>query len=285
MAHLANIIVPAWNEAGVISGLLGRLAQASGEGGFRVIVVANACTDDTAAVARQTDPHALVIETPIGGKSHAMNLGYSACLPDLPVVCVDADLAVSEAAIQALISPLQTGAAQAACGRMEVDLAKASGLVKAFYKAWALNPYFAKGKFGGLFAVSGDAAKRVFPLPEVTADDEWVRRSFAEQDRAFVPDCCFVAKAPLDLATLIRLRRRSLRGARAVRAAVGQTASENSVGTMIRAALPRPTLWPAMAVYAAVMILVRLQLKLEPESARTRWERDQGNRAHKAHAK
>jgi hypothetical protein len=159
------------------------------------------------------------------------------------------------------------------------DLSASSWPVRAFYKAWALNPYFGRGKFGGLFALSPNGAARVFPLPAVTADDEWVRRAFEAQDISFVPESRFVAKAPQDVATLIRLRRRSLRGARAVRSAVGHNQSEGSAKAMLRHAAPRPSLWLPMAIYIAVMLLVRLQLRLEPASAKTLWERDTANRS------
>jgi hypothetical protein len=161
---------------------------------------------------------------------------------------------------------------------MVPDVGRSSWTVRAFYKAWALNPYFSKGKFGGMFALSAEGAGRVFPLPRVTADDEWVRRAFAPAERAFVSGSRFFARAPKDLATLIRLRRRSLRGARAVRAVVGQTASENSVGIMLSQALIRPGLWPGMLIYILVMGIVRWQLKHETPAAQAVWERDTGNR-------
>jgi hypothetical protein len=187
--------------------------------------------------------------------------------------------------ILALITPLINGSAHASCGKMVPDVSGSSWAVRAFYKAWALNPYFTKGKFGGMFALSAEGAGRVFPLPCVTADDEWVRRAFVPAERAFVSDSRFFARAPKDLATLIRLRRRSLRGARAVRAAVGQTASENSVGIMLSQALLRPGLWPGLVIYIMVMGIVRWQLTRETPAAQAVWERDTGNRTSEARLK
>ncbi len=283
MTALATILIPAWNEATVIARLLRQLAPAAGQ--FRVIVIANACTDDTAAVARAANPHAIVLETPVAGKAKAMNLGYQSALPGLPVVCLDADLAVTVDDIRNLIAPLQDGRALAACGRMLPDDSRSTWAVRAFYRAWALNPYFTQGKFGGLFALSAEGADRLFPLPPVTADDEWVRRAFAAADRAYVPDCRFHARAPRDLATLIHLRRRALRGARAVRAVLGQTGAEGSVGAMLSKAALRPALWLDMAVYVAVMAVVRVQLCTEPADRAARWERDTGNRTAKVPVK
>lgn len=136
-----------------------------------------------------------------------------------------------------------------------------------------------------MFALSAQGAIRVFPLPRMTADDEWVRCAFAPAERAFLPASRFVARAQKDIATLIRLRRRSLRGARALRAVVGQTASENSLGTMLSQAIRRPDLWVGMLVYIVIMGIVRLQLKIETEEAQTVWERDTGNRTAEARIK
>ncbi len=285
MTPLANVLIPAWNEGNLIAGLLIRLARATSEGQFRVIVIANACTDDTAEVARRANPSAMVLETPEGGKANAMNLGYKAAVPGVPVVCVDADLVVTADDILALITPLINGTAHAACGQMVPDVGGSSWAVRAFYQAWALNPYFAKGKFGGMFGLSAHGASRVFPLPRVTADDEWVRRAFAPEERAFVASSRFFARAPKDLATLIRLRRRALRGARAVRAVVGQTGSENSIGLMLSQVLRRPILWPGTVIFILVMGLVRWQLNRETLAEHAVWERDTGNRTSEARIK
>jgi len=275
---LATILIPAWNEGTVIARTLTCLQDGMARGRLRIVVIANACTDDTAAVARRAALVALVLETPLAGKCHAMNLGLAYAEPGATVVCLDADLDVSAAGVLALIEPLRNGTALAACGRMDVDTTGASFLVRAWVRAWRLNPYFARGKFGGLFALSPMGVDRVFPLPALTADDEWMRRAFAPGEVAFVPACTFTARAPRTLGALIQTRRRSLRGARAI-TAMGRTAPQGEgARAMLRAALPQPHLWFAMAVYVAVMVWVRLLLATERPAAIPRWERDQTNR-------
>ncbi len=270
MTARASVLIPAWNEAGVIAQTLTALRDPR----LHLIVIANACTDATAAVARGAAPQSLVLETARSGKTHALNLGLTHALPGLPIVCLDADLATTPEMILSLVAALDP--ALAACGRMDVDASRSSMLVRAYMRGWALNPYFRNGKFGGLFALSAAGAARVFPLPEVTADDEWIRRSFAPDEMAFVAACSFTARAPRDLATLIRVRRRSLRGARAVQAA--GLPADGGLKSMVKRALLRPSLWGDFAVFAAVMALVRVQLALEPCAARTAWERDTTNR-------
>ena len=268
---VATVLVPAWNEASVIRRTLSGLLASAGADTLRIVVIANACTDATAAAARMAAPQALVLETPVPGKCNALNLGLAHADPDLPVVVLDADLQVGAKEILALVAPLRAGRALAACGRMEVSTDGASAPVRAWARAWARNPYFARGKFGGLFALSPRGARRVFPLPPITADDEHIRRSFAADEIALVPECRFVAQAPRTLPALIKTRRRSLRGTRAL-----QTARPAGEGArpMLRAALAHPTQWPDLAVFLGVAAWVRLLLALEPRSAERRWERD-----------
>jgi glycosyltransferase involved in cell wall biosynthesis len=269
-----TILIPAHDEAQVIGRTLRHLQVGMHPGEFRIVVVANGCTDDTAARAREAAPGAKVIETPRPGKAHALNLGRMAAPARAILICLDADLEVTAEALRALIAPLQSGKALTACGRMDVLTDLSSALVRAFYRGWRLNPYFGRGKFGGLFALTPEAAARVFPLPPVTADDEFVRRSFAARETAFVPDCVFTARAPRTLASLLRVRQRSLRGARAISRMGKPSPERTSALGMARRAAARPADLPSFAVFAAVMAAVRVALALETRRPGARWERD-----------
>lgn len=270
MTQIATILIPAWNEAAVIARTLSALRDPR----LRLVVIANACTDDTAKIARHTAPEAFVLETGRPGKINALNIGKVCAVPNRPVVFLDADIETTRAQIMLLIDALEH--AHAACGQMKIDTTGSSALVRAYMRAWVHNPYFARGKFGGLFAISSQAAKGLFPLPQVTADDEYIRRTLEPLGIAYVPDCSFTARAPRNLLTLIRVRRRALRGARAV-AFIGAK-RDGGPAAMLRHALPRPRLWADTAVFAAIMVLVRLQLACESEAAATVWERDTTNR-------
>jgi glycosyltransferase involved in cell wall biosynthesis len=269
-----TILIPAHDESRVIGRTLRHLQVGMRPGEFRIVVVANGCTDDTAARAREAAPGAKVIETPRPGKAHALNLGRMAAPAGAILICLDADLEVTAEALRALIAPLQSGEALAACGRMDVLTDLSAPLVRAFYRGWRLNPYFGRGKFGGLFALTSEGVARVFPLPPVTADDEFVRRSFTAEETAFVPDCVFNARAPRTLGSLLRVRRRSLRGARAV-SRMGKPSPEgaSALGMAARVAA-RPAELPAFAVFVSVMAAVRVAIAVEGRRPDARWERD-----------
>lgn len=273
-----TILIPAHNEAAVIGRTLWYLTRGLPLEQVRIIVIANGCTDSTAARARAALPSADVIETDRPGKCHALNLGYSAADPDAPIVCMDADLDVTAEAIQALLGGLCGAGHLAACGQMDVATTQAAPSVRLFYKGWRSNPYFNRGKFGGLFALSPLGAAKVFPLPEITADDEFVRRSFAPSETAFVPACRFVARAPATLASLVRVRRRSLRGAREVARMGKRSPERRSATAMLLRAVSSPSDALPIGFFILVMLLVRLRLAVERTGTAPRWERDMTTR-------
>ncbi len=273
-----TILVPAHDEASVIERTLKHMRIGMLPGEFRIVVIANACTDNTAAIARQVAPEAVVIETPRVGKTHALNIGRLAAPPEAPIIFLDADLDVTAEDLRALVAPLLRGEALAACGRMDVRTESSSPMVRAFYRGWRLNPYFGQGKFGGLFALSHVGAARVFPLPGVIADDEFIRRSFSRTETVFVRECVFTARAPSRLSNLISVRLRTLRGARAI-ARMGLPSPEKGSGLhMARQVLSRPAEVYPFAVFAAVTAWTRFRLALEAGRAPERWERDMTSR-------
>lgn len=273
----ATILIPAHNEASVIGRTLMHLTRGVSAGDFRIVVIANACSDATASRARSVMPNAVVLETDVAGKCHALNLGYRVAARGKPVICLDADLEITTEALVSLVSKLEHGHAEAACGQMDVCAAQASALVRAYYEGWRTNPYFDRGKFGGVFAISPDAAARLFPLPLVTADDEFVRRSVGEARIAFVPECRFMAQAPRTLSSLIAVRRRSLRGAREVSQMGLESPERGSLGAVLGRMVRKPSQIPAIGIYASVNTWVRLSMRRKA-SGPVQWERDMTSR-------
>lgn len=102
-----RVVVPACNEATSLPALLQSLhaaiayARERATWQLEVVVVANRCTDDTAAVARTHG--AVVIETDTVGKVEALRAG----LHDADVyVCVDADVVVGRRTVFDVVQTL-----------------------------------------------------------------------------------------------------------------------------------------------------------------------------------
>lgn len=272
----ATILIPAFNEAAVIGRTLQHMSRGLPLNRFHIVVIANACTDATASKARSAQPNATVLETDTPGKCHALNLGYQVAAKDKPVICLDADLDVTSESLAALVGALHDNSSLAACGQMDVQTLDASVVVRTYYKGWRMNPYFDKGKFGGLFALSAKAAARVFPLPKLTADDEYIRRSLANDKIAFVPECRFTARAPHTIGSLISVRQRSLRGARALTKRGLPSPEAGSLGKVALRAVRNPSKAFSIFVYACVNTWSRISLSWSAGSnpSEDLWERD-----------
>lgn len=269
----ATVLMPAHNEASVIACALRPLRDLVETGTISLIVIANGCSDDTAVVAAALCPMAEVLQTQTAGKTQALNLGIERAHPGLPVLCLDADLELTAKATLALVLAVETGAL-AAVGQMQVDSTLASRVVQAYQRAWTRNPYFANGKFGGVFALAPKVALSLFPLPEVTGDDEYLRRSIDANGIVFVPECQFTAQSPRTLASLFATRKRALRGARQVQRLGLANPTSNSSMTMLKASLSHPGHLIDLAVFAAIGLAARLALALESQSKAAVWERD-----------
>src|SRR6185437_12473950 len=103
---MISVVVPARNESSVIARTLQAMITGALTGEIEVVVVCNACTDDTARIARAFGAPVRVIETELGSKTHALNLGDQAA-SGFPRIYVDADVVVTIETIRALASRLE----------------------------------------------------------------------------------------------------------------------------------------------------------------------------------
>ena len=69
-----SIIIPAHNEAAAIEGTLGALLPEFTQGKNEIIVVCNACSDNTAEIV-SSHRDVILLLTEKASKTHALNLG------------------------------------------------------------------------------------------------------------------------------------------------------------------------------------------------------------------
>ncbi len=275
-----SVLIPAFNEASVIHRALFPLAKAATEGQIEVIVIANGCTDDTCEVAKRICPAARVITIDKASKIIALNAG-ARYRNGRSVVCLDADISISDAQLRLLVRPLLLGRAELSFGQMHPDLTRSSLLVRSFYRGWQLNPYFDNGKVGGVIALSNALADDIFPLPPFISDDEYISRFAAKYRKLHVPEASFRVVAPATIKNLVAIRRRSRRGTAALeREGFKTERSTNSAGyfqTLARA-LKQPARLPDVFVYGTVSLWARLTLLMESRHRQATWERDLSSR-------
>ncbi len=192
---MTSILIPAHNEAAVIGRTLQSLLASLGDRQAEIVVVCNACTDNTAEIARGTSARVTVLETPRPGKCAAINLGEQQ-LTTYPRIYLDADIQVSASFVADIERPLQTEAAKVAWPGVIYDLSHSSWPVAAFYRVWTALPYNKPGRIGvGAYALSAQGRAKFDTFPEIISDDGFIRGLFGPGDRALVDSCQTIVQA------------------------------------------------------------------------------------------
>jgi glycosyltransferase involved in cell wall biosynthesis len=280
---LITAIIPAHNEAAVIAESLRSLRLGGSDGDIEIIVVCNGCTDDTAAVAAR-EPGVRVIESPVPSKVAAINMGLQHASAE-HVVVVDADIRLSGDGLGGLAKALSSPGVLAAAPRAEMDFAPdTEWAVRAYYKVWFSLPYVREGMMGcGVYAVGAAGRGRVFPLPDIIADDGFVRGSFAPSERVRVDAVTATVRAPRRLADLVKIKTRSrLGGYQLAQRFQGKLPGQNERsqhGSAWRGMLLRPYLWASIVAYLYVNLVSRRRAKAQLARMETYvWERDESAR-------
>jgi hypothetical protein len=247
---------------------------------FRVLVVANGCTDDTAAVAAGYGPLVRVVSTPIASKSQALALsdGYT---QGFPRVYLDADVDMGTGDIRALAGALaEPGVLAAGPARALVMDGRPRG-VRWYYDVWQRLPAVQDGLFGrGVIAVSEAGHARLRELPPVLNDDLAASVAFAPHERRVVTGARAVIHPPRTLGDLVRRRVRSLTGLAEMKGRLaGVDATRTSRSSLVRIVRDEPAMAPRMAVFLAVTVYARWKAR-RPIRDRdfTTWQRDESSR-------
>lgn len=188
--NLLSVIIAARNEAGYIGKCLNSLLEQDVDAGeVEVIVVANACTDDTLGAALATrdgfeargwELH--VIEEPKPGKIHALNTGDRSARGQA-LIYLDADVVCDTDMFGALRKALASDAPLYATGTLKVTDAQ-SWVTRQYARFWQKLPFVQGGAVGaGLFAVNRSGRARWQAFPDIISDDTYVRLHFASHER------------------------------------------------------------------------------------------------------
>ncbi|WP_432494363.1 glycosyltransferase [Kineococcus auxinigenes] len=278
-----SVVVPAHDEARTLHRTLAALRTAAVREVPDVVVVANGCSDDTAEVARAAGVR--VVELGQASKAAALRAGDEAALT-FPRVYLDADIVLTPGALDELTDTLRTDEPVVASPRVKFDTAASSWPVRAFYRAYEQIPYVREGLVGlGVYGVSRTGRARFGQFPDVRGDDLFVQRLFAPAERR-TSGGRFVVAAPRDLRNLVRVRTRTalgnaeLAGAAPVPSSAGASAgfersTDSTVAALVRTAVSRPAMVPAVAVYVGVTVVSRL---LACSRRGTAWHRDSSTR-------
>ena len=257
-----SIVIPAHNEEAVIAGNLRRLLDGSGPGEFDVIVVANACSDGTAAAAA-TVPGVKVLETEVGGKPNALRLGDAECAT-FPRAYLDADVRMDAASMRELAAACARPGVLACAPVPELDLAGAGPVVTRVHRVHdaLIGPHRALAGVG-CYVLTEAGHDRVFPMPDVISDDGLVHASFAPGEREVVTTARSVVRPARTVRSYLNRRVRVRRGNRQL-VELGHSGAESrlTLGALGRLVRDRRVGVVDSGCYLTVLVLDRALTRL-----------------------
>jgi glycosyltransferase involved in cell wall biosynthesis len=277
---MISVIIPARNESLVIARTLKAITAGADPDQIDVVVVCNGCTDGTAAIARGFGAPVRVIESDVGGKTNALNLGDQAA-STFPRIYVDADVLITYDAIRALAARLDEGDILAAAPQGLMDLTGCSWFIRAYYDIRSRLPSARAGIGGsGVYAVSLAGRRRFGPFPNITSDDGYVRIHFKPEERETLLNVNSTVFAPRTIRDLINIRTRAYYGTiELARQFPGlwQNSGERNHKSLV-SLFRYPTLWPKLPVYVYVNLTARYKAAVRARSSHSLWERDNTSR-------
>ena len=265
MTQGLSILIPANNEARWIGACLAALSRSDPppSGPVQVVVIANGCSDDTAAQARaQASPlrargwQVDVLDLARGSKPGALNAGDDIARHPARLY-LDADVRPEPPLLAQISAALATAAPRYVSGTPRIAPAR-SAITRLYARAWSLVPFNLGAAPGyGLFAVNAAGRARWADWPEIISDDTFARLHFAPTERIQVP-ATYDWPLPEGFRSLIRVRARQDRGVREiVRHYPHLMTQDNKPGTDLPALFHAAPL--GATVYTAVVLLARLQ--------------------------
>lgn len=287
LPFMMSVVVPAYNEAPALGRLLTGLLDGAVPGQFEVFVVANGCTDGTAATARSFGPMVRVIETPVANKHRAMRQADAAAADRFPRLYVDADVELRAADVTGLAAALQNDGRLLAVGpERVVPTAGCPWTVRWFYDVWLTLPVVRAGLFGrGVVGVTELGHRRLATLPELMGDDLAASLAFGPDERTIVPETRVIVHPPRTCGDLIRRRTRVVTvttqaGAQAELAAAGAAARTGRSDLLALIRKAPLTMTPRVAWFLCVTAVSRRRARRAVRAGDYQtWLRDESSRA------
>ena len=280
-AQLGSVVIPAHNEAAVISRCLDALLTGFGPGALDVVVACNGCTDGTADIARSSRHQVRVLEVDAASKPAALRAAEEV-VSTFPRLYLDADVVVTAVAARRVLECLRSGPALAARPPIKYDFERSSPLVRSYYRARTRVPAVMGSLWGaGTYGLSQAGRARFVHYPDVVADDLFVDQHFRRSEIEIVRAPPVIVRAPRRTADLLRILRRTYQGNAENRALPDRPVEQSDTTSSTLRDLARlASTGPAEAVhattYVALAALARMTLAI---AAPAGWERDNGSRS------
>jgi len=276
----ASIIIPAHNEALVIEKTLSELSREIPHNLYEIIVVCNACADNTANIVLKFSDVKL-LETNKASKTHALNLGDSIAAGDIRIY-MDADVTMQAKNIEKMIMILKNDDFLAVSPNVKMDHTGSSWFVRAYYNIWFQLPYVKEGFMGGgVYALSAKGRKRFDFFPDVISDDGYIRELFNINETKRIGDIFSIVRSPKTLSGLIKIKTRSRLGLYELKNKHPDIygSHKKSYRSSIINLFKKPTNWPKIIIYFFINIRCRINAKrIFNNNENFVWETDTSSR-------
>ncbi len=261
-----SVVIAARNEAAWLPRCLAALLAQDTAQPVEVIVAANGCTDDTAALAHRQKPAfaargwtLVVLDLGDVGKLGALNAADAAARVGARAY-LDADVLCDPGLLEQVIAALQGPQPRYVTGTLVVARGQ-TAITRAYARIWSRLPFVTGGAVGaGFFALNAAGRARWRDWPDIISDDTFARLHFTPAERHEVP-ACYHWPMVEGFANLVRVRRRQDAGvAEIARLYPDLPANEAkaplTAGRLGTLAIRDPA---GFAVYIAVHLAVRLR--------------------------
>src|SRR3954453_2543277 len=203
-----SVIIAAHNEGAVIEATLRSVLANRVDRPVQVIVVANGCSDDTAEKARKFAPAVEVIETPVGNKINAINLGDRAA-KYFPRAFLDADCQLSQNLLQRVAEEFEDPAVRIVAPGVKYVYEGWNPFLAGYYRLWRSLPYVKRNTMArGFYAIDQRLRERYVEFPSLIADDKFIRNLTKPSERRVAKDCFTTVHLPENFRDLLKVKTR-----------------------------------------------------------------------------
>lgn len=274
-----SVVIPAHNEENVLARCLDALLVDTRPGELEVVVAANGCTDRTVDIARSYGNSVIVVEVQEASKHAALNAGDAAASV-FPRAYLDADIAVSVAAIRSVMDEMERNGAFVGAPRAVIDLCGCSAVVRSFYRVWCEMPWFTDNLVGsGVYILSAAGHARLGAFPAITNDDQYVHDLFEVGERVTSHAFEFLVRPPRTVEGLIKRRTRTLLGQRELDRRFGLLPGRARRISLMELLRHRRVRITDVVVYAFISKMAALAAARKVKRGDRSWERDDTSRS------
>jgi len=280
MSRGFSVIIAAHNEGAVIEATLRSVLANRLDRPVQVIVVANGCSDDTAEKARKFSPDVEVVETPVGNKINAINLGDRAA-KYFPRAFLDADCQLSENLLQNVANEFDDPDVRIVAPGVKYVYQGHNPFLAGYYHLWRSLPYVKRNTMArGFYAIDQRLRERYVEFPSLIADDKFIRNLTKPAERRVAGDCFTTVHLPENFHDLLKVKTRWTFG----NLELAQRRPDLNVNDQgehdgaLKYVIARPWLWVNVPTFLFVWWYARRAARKKLAEKRAGWERDESTR-------